>query len=181
MRPPALCSDPAWQLKRRDQIRDGVSRPCHSVSPRRFRPAVSTRCLPVPGLQRLCCEHRFLLWAADKQTQHLFPWPRPELPPLGLPCLPVLYPVFFLPGARPDPGPEGQQLWLCFRSLSWCGWGPGGSHSWTRDPLLDPAHLEIVCHRSDDTGWVHVYMCAHVRVCVCRCDTVLRYRSPLAG
>ena len=56
-----------------------------------------------------------------------------------------------------------------------------GAHSWTWDPLLDPAHLEIVCRRSDDTGWVHVYMCAHVRVCECRCDTVLRYRSPLAG
>lgn len=44
------------------------------------------------------CDHRVL---QTRQPSTSSPWPGPKL--VGFPSLPVLYPVFFLPWARPDP------------------------------------------------------------------------------
>lgn len=83
---------------------------------------LSTGCSPVSDPQGLCYEYRCLFWAADKRTKNLFLWPGPELLLLGLPCLPELHPVFFLPWARPEPGPEAELFGLFpGPSLGWVG------------------------------------------------------------
>ena len=51
------------------------------------------------------CDHR-VLQTSQPSTSSL--WPGPKL--VGFPSLPVLYPVFFLPWARPDAGPEASNF-----------------------------------------------------------------------
>lgn len=140
LKPQTLCSDLA------QTARESEPNP-------RWSPDLATRCPQGDSgqlsqgvlLSQGLCDHR-VLQASQPSTFSL--WPGPKL--VGFPSLPALYPVFFLPRAGPDPGPEASSFG-CVSSLSRCGWSPRGSYSWIWDPLLDPVLLEILCRRPEDT------------------------------
>lgn len=140
LKPQTLCSDLA-QTARESEPNPRWSPDLATQCPQGDSGQLSQGVLSSQGL----CDHR-VLQTSQPSTFSL--WPGPKL--VGFPSLPALYPVFFLPRAGPDPGPEAGSFG-CVSSLSRCGWSPRGAYSWIWDPLLDPVLLEILCRRPEDT------------------------------